>query len=124
MNDGDAFNFIRTKFKDEIQVPILGSPNSIPVQYDNGPSIDHKNTDRNLGLAITGIFARIEKGTKEIMEIADQVKEAFTSIKQNGVTYRTPSIEFIGSTNNLGSTEPNIWYQVNVVCPYYFDHIA
>jgi len=147
MLDGAAFNFIRTKFKNDIEIGVLGGGSDIPVQYDNGPSIDHrnvqlwldfritpgessqasfgqKNRHRNLGLAVAGVYGRIENGDKDIMNIVDQIKPAFTAVKENAVTYRTPSIERIGNTNNLGAIEPNVWYLINVICPYYFDHIA
>lgn len=150
MLDGAAFEFIRKKFYDNVDVAILQTYDpAIPVQYDNFPQIDKTNKNlrlwvsfkivpgvsnqvsfgpenrhRNLGLAIAGVHSRILKGTEDVMTIADQIKAEFLSVKENGVTYRTPSIEQVGHLNNLGSAEPNAWYLVNVVCPYYFDHLG
>lgn len=146
MQEYEAFNFIRSKFVLEVQEPIIGSPSSIPVQFDNAPTINKANVDiwvefnilpddsnqvsmgrknrhRNFGLAIMRFCIKLNKGDQRIIQLASDAKEAFLSKTENRITYRTPRFNRVGTLNNKTS-EPNSWYQVNVECPYYFDHIG
>lgn len=126
-----VFNTIRSRFK-----TLIEDGESIPVHYDNAPfdkpddsiwirftivpgvteQVEIPSTFRTFGLATAQVFTKIETGDKLALETADTVKSSFRAISVSGVTFRTPSLEVIGRSEN--------WWQVNIECPFYSDETS
>ncbi len=70
---------------------------------------------RTVGILTVILKDVIGKGDRDILIMADKVKDAFISVTDTGVVYQTPSVKVIGRQEN--------WWQVNVECPWYSDVI-
>lgn len=135
MSWSEIANTIRSRFKTQI-----ADVESLTTQYDN-QNLDNpdneiwcrltiksgqttqesigapsSNRDRTTGIMIAQLFAPIGKGDGDLKELAGTIRVAFKRVTDNGVTFRTPSI------NEQGKRE-GMW-QINVVCPFYSDDIG
>ena len=78
---------------------------------------------RHNGVAVAQIFSVLEKGTRDGLILADRIVAKFlattdkTSVANNSVVFRTPSITHVGRTGSQ-------WWQINVSCPYFADEIS
>lgn len=71
---------------------------------------------RQPGIAIAQLFAPVEAGTKDIKELADVVAASFRAVTDAGVTFRSPWLNQIGRVDQ--------WWQMNVICPFYYDEVV
>jgi hypothetical protein len=128
-------NTIRSRFS-----TLVEDTQSIPVQYDNAPdvipgdalwarcsivqgdsfrvSIGTVTADRyrSVGVMVASIFSPMDQGDSASLGLAQVVRDAFISVTDGGVTFKTPSIASIGKSGTK-------WWQVNVTCPFYFDDL-
>lgn len=73
--------------------------------------------ERMFGVAVAQVFGPVGKGDKELRLLAGKIKKIFTRAKTaEGVVYQTPSVI------PMGRDGP--WYQFNVRCPFYADHVG
>ena len=127
-------NLIRKRFKTQIQDLI--SPD-LPTQFDNAPFSKPDKTrwarvvilpgesrqvelgattrHRTPGVVIVSIFIPLEQGDKEAYVIADLIGNAFRSVSDGGVVYRTPRINQIRRLSKE--------WQLNVELPFTADII-
>ena len=134
-------NAINSKFKTDIADLIVGG---LSVHYDNAP-YDKPDSARWVRLKIVTdasnqadfgastkrfripgsmlveIFAPIEQGNKEVLELGDFIANVFRSIdiltaSSESVTFKTPSVNQRGRIGNQ--------WQIDVICPFNFDHFA
>ena len=73
------------------------------------------NVYRMLGMVIVQIFSSKNIGTKRSLFLADIVISLFQSKVITNIKFKTPSVIYQGITN--------IYYQLNIGCPYYIDAI-
>jgi len=131
-----AKNAARLRFETQIE-----TPQKLVTQYDNQPLPEDKRRSseiwsrvqvrfngtarvdtgatlgryRTQGELIARLFAPVDKGDGDLMALADVIENAFTSVDDTGVRFRAPSTEQVG---RVGSE-----WQVNVVCPFWFDDL-
>jgi len=138
----DLHNAIRTRFKNQVQDVYDSGSLAGKVAYDNAPfdqpadgslwvrwSVTENlsqqaeigdpgnNRFRTFGNAVASIFAPIEMGDQNGLQLADAIKAAFQSTIADGVVYRTPSLTMVGRLNNR-------YWQINVSCPFHSDQFA
>ena len=131
----DIANAARVKVTD---VLAPGFP-SMPIQYDNHETDKAEYPDpiwvrvsvlpsdskhvgtgtvgrfRVTGTMIVQIFQELGKGTADTLSVLDTIRDAFTSITEDGITWRVPTV------NNIGRS--GTWWQTNIVCPFYSDNL-
>lgn len=133
MDHQAAHDAIRSRVKAEVE-----TPKTLKIQYDNGPSpkpgdeiwarvkIDTGESDqadiaitpreRSFGMLTFLLHAPIEKGDKDVLNLADFVKNKFKRLTAGDVTYRTPSVRPAGRDGK--------WWRVRVTCPFYFEDVS
>jgi len=77
--------------------------------------LGEKRTWRNIGLLFVQIFVKTGTGSQQSMNLADRVSSYFKGVSVDGVTYKTPSVFHVGSSDG--------YYQMNVQCPFYADDL-
>lgn len=122
---------------------LIGRPFDLGIQYDNDGanrfntglwcrlSVQHRATRRSTatGLSAGGVatgvihrtgdmiaqlFAPIVEGDGGLLAIADVIEKNLRSVTIEGVTYHVPSTERVGRTSD------NRWWQVNTTVPFSF----
>lgn len=73
-------------------------------------------TYRRFGVAVAQLFGPAGHGDGELIELADVIVEAFTSVSADGVRYLTAYQQPVGLEEGQ--------YQINVVCPFEAEHQA
>jgi len=125
-------NTIRTRFRTEVAGDL-----SLPTQYDNAPFSKSENVKwcrftvkpgqsaqigctgpnsrpyRTVGVCIAQLFGPVDKGDKDLWEIADSVIAAFRGESVSGVVFGDYNV------NNIGRVD-NEW-QMNVTFEYRVD---
>ena len=74
------------------------------------------STYRRPGNVVFQIFTQPDTGDEEWTQIADMIQEFFRGQSEDGITWRTPTINKVGERQG--------WWQVNVTCPFYSDVIV
>lgn len=75
------------------------------------------NTHRHTGNVIVQVFDKVDEGYIPCMTVAQLVYSTFLSPLLSGlVTFQTPRVEHVGADGP--------YYQINVICPFWFDHIG
>lgn len=124
---------ILTRLYNEVVVPnslesVFEWPNQpvfVPPESDKWARVSIQSTDsrqltlgasqnlfRARGLLIVRIFDSIEHGTKDILELADLVSEAFRGITVGSLIYRSPYTRRNGRSGK--------WWSINVYCPFVY----
>lgn len=121
---------------------LIARPFSLGIQYDNDGankfntgrwcrlSVQHRTTKRSTATGLSGgvatgviqrtgsmiaqLFAPIVEGDGELLAIAEFVESNLRSVTIEGVTYHVPSTERVGRTSD------NLWWQVNTTVPFSF----
>lgn len=121
---------------------LIGRGFSIGVQYDNDGvnvfpsgrwcrlSVQHRATRRLMGTGIGGgvatgtvnrtgdmiaqLFAPIIEGDGFLLELANHIESSLRSVTLEGVTFHVPS------TERIGRTPDDRWWQVNTTVPFSF----
>lgn len=73
-------------------------------------------TERIPGIMVASIFVELNTGTAEGLALADKVRTAFRGSSAGVVEFDTPSIDRVGPVGQF--------YQINVVCPFWFDGVC
>lgn len=73
------------------------------------------NLYRTTGVLVIQIFCPLNMGTKRILTIVDLLVTLLQSNVIGSAKFKTPYISFQGSSD--------VFYQVNLSCPYYTDNI-
>lgn len=68
---------------------------------------------RHTGVVFVQVFAPMDKGASEALTLADTAAAVFRGQSTAGVTFRTPSVNAVGSDGTF--------YQVNVTAPFWRD---
>lgn len=71
-------------------------------------------TYRRFGVAVAQLFGPAGHGDGELIELADVIVEAFTSVSVGGVRYLTAYQQPVGLEEGQ--------YQINVLCPFEAEH--
>jgi len=71
---------------------------------------------RRSGIAVAQLFGPAGQGDGELIEMADAIVEAFTSVSAGGVRYLTAYQQPVGLEEGR--------YQINVICPFEAEHQA
>lgn len=127
-------NATRTRFKELVEdtvlpglilydnAPFTPDPNSIWSSLTFSPGLDaiveggDPHRTRVTGQGNVMIFLPINEGDQAALSVADTIVDAFRSISEAGITYRTPFVRPIGRAGP--------WWQVNVTLPFYSDFVA
>ena len=70
---------------------------------------------RTQGQLTVRLYGPLGEGDDDITDLADAIEAAFTSVTDNSVHFLTPSTEEVGRVQNS--------WQINVVCPFWFEDI-
>ncbi len=129
----EIHNAIRSRFKTQIE-----DGQSLPTLYENdGQAAPQDNSMwcrfyvrdsagqrltvgvknyRRSGLAVAQLFGPVGHGDGELIEMADAIVEAFTSVSADGVRYLTAYQQPVGLEEGR--------HQINVLCPFEAEHQA
>jgi Bacteriophage related domain of unknown function len=123
----------RTRFQDKV-----ATPEGLLVQYENDASFAPPQTGlwarlsvqtgeirlaglgnpkvyRVDGFAEAALFAPIESGSDSLADLADATSDAFRSVGQGGVTFRSPHLEPMRRDER--------WWVLPVLCPFFADEV-
>lgn len=80
---------------------------------------DESGRDRRLGRVGIQLFAQLELGDRELLELADAVEAAHRrKVLSGGIRFLVPE------TTNVGRPRDSDLWQVNVSCPFECDFVA
>lgn len=140
MNIYEVSSALSSRFNTEV-----ATPEDLPTQYDNvfkklntttgeddlwcrfaieftgntqtSIGVPSSHRYRRFGSAVAQLFMKLNKGDKDILQLADIIEGKFKTLSIGGLTIQTPNTLIIGD-------EGNGYYQINVVCPFYANQIG
>lgn len=104
---------------DDSEPPIDEQWVRFSIVHGTQQAVEHVGSQlryRTVGIAYATLRGPIEQGERDLIRMGDTIADAFRSVSDRGVTFRTPLVR--------ANRREGPWWRVDVTCPFSWDEIA